>query len=310
MLKLERISPSRIKTFDACLFKYWLTYCTDNEMKSNWGGAHGTAVHDILEYYANGSDTNWYKRLLDAYNGPDLLRWAKPKEYNDVKPDCDDCEYSTGHDCRISGELLDELTGCPKKLFEGSVSMISETINRYEDIWKKVLRDPDGNIIGTEYNYEIPLRGTDVRMIGIMDLVVEEDPETIHIIDYKAGKMTQSFQQCRDDIQVRMYSLASRREFIDDINNKGYNYKNIMLTFDYFQSRPITIAFSEEEDNQTEHEVIAKTYEIKQTDTIKRVPNIRTDADFEKRGAWKCKYLCDIEVCKREWKGVFNLEED
>lgn len=320
MLKLKSISPSRIKTFDMCDFKYWLTYNTDLELKTNWGATHGSLIHDVLEQYSNGSDLDPIARLyrgyggtldtLDRYQQPEIMEsplvWAKPKDYAEKRPHCDTCPYAMKEEgiCKISQKPLDNLPGCPHDLFNGSIKMVEDTMERYESIWDKMLRNEAGDPIGCEYGYRINIPGTDVPIIGYMDLVIEEDPETIHVIDYKTGVWTQTYEECLTDIQVRMYSLASRREFIDDIDNKGFKYKNVILTFDYFTKNPITVAFSAEEDLKTEQEVLAKIKEIQAKEKINRIVN--SDADFDKRWTWKCKSLCDVKVCKSQWKGSFK----
>lgn len=318
MLNLKSISPSRIKTFDTCKFKYWMTYhCKDVKLRSNWGAAHGSLLHDILEQVSLGQD-DWVSRLYSGYGGKletkdkfgkDIvmespLVWAKPADFKDKKPWCDTCPHAAKEHCTISQERLDSLTGCPRDLFDTSVSTLQRVIARYEMPWKKILKDTGGVPIGAEYSLNVPVTGTDVPMIGYMDLVLQEDPETIHIIDYKAGKSTQSYEECRRDIQATMYSWAARREFIDDIHNKGYKFKNIILTFDYFSNTPITLAFTAKEDAETEKFVAAKIAEIQKTDWITRI--VKSNDDFKSRGAWKCNALCDPVVCASKWKGRFQ----
>lgn len=328
MLSLKSISPSRIKTYDTCLFQYWLKYVKHATMRSNWGASHGTLIHDLLENIANENDPDWMRRLYEGYGGtldtldrygePEVMEsplvWAKPKEYHDKRPMCDTCQYVEGDVCGISREPLSDLPGCPKSLFEESVTMMHRVLGRYEEIWPRLLRNDRGVPIGTEYAYNIALPGRpDVPMIGIMDLVIEEDPETIHVMDYKAGKKTQDYGECMDDIQVRMYSLAARREFVDDVNNKGYRYKNVLLTFDYFRGKPITVAFSAEQDAKTEEEVVAKINEIEATDWIDRIVRNNEELVTKTRFgqvAFTCKYLCDSDVCKREWQGRFRAGDD
>lgn len=328
MLKLKSVSPSRIKTFDMCKFKYWLTYnCPDIKLKTNWGAVHGTLVHDVLEQYSNGSDMDPIGRLyrgyggtletLDRYQKPEVMEaplvWAKPKDYADKKPYCDTCPYKKEDEgiCGISREPLDNLPGCPRDLFDGSISMVERTIARYQDVWPKVLRDAKGAYIGCEYGFKVAIPGADVPMIGYMDLVIEEDEDTIHVIDYKTGVHTQNYEECCKDIQVKMYSLASRRVFIDDCEGRGFKYKNVILTFDYFTKSPITVGFSAEEDLETEAYVRDKIHEIQTTEWIDRVVRDNTELDTKTRYdqvAFGCKYLCDSKVCKSKWDGRFRTE--
>jgi len=305
-----------------CKFKYWLTYhCPNIELKSNWGAAHGSLLHDILENLANKVDTDWMKRLYTGYAGKletldrkgekeimkSPLIWAKPGDFQEKKPRCDTCPYKQNDHCAISLDPLDALKGCPKELFDTSVSMLETTIKRYRNgIWDKMLRDSNGTPIGTEYSFEVKANGSDVPIIGIMDLVIEEDPETIHIIDYKTGGWTQDYKECCEDVQVKIYSMAARKEFIEDVNNKGYKYKNIILTFDYFTASPITLAFTAEEDAKTEKWTANKIREIESTEWIDRI--VRSNEEFNNRGAWKCRSLCDTVVCASNWKGKFKIE--
>ena len=97
-----------------------------------------------------------------------------------------------------------------------------------------------------------------------------------------------------------MYSLAARREFIDDINDQGFKYKHVILTFDYFTRRPVTLGFSEEEDHETEKYVLRKIKEIQRTESIYRVIG---RGDFN----WRCKCLCDTAVCSKVWNGPFRI---
>lgn len=319
-MKLKSISPSRIKTYDSCLFKYYLNYVLFAKLKSNWGAVHGTLIHDLLEFYANGQDTAWLARMyrgyagtletLDRYHKPTIMEtplvWAKPKEYADIKPGCDGCPFADipENKCRISLEPLDKLPGCPRMLFEKSIDMMEDVMERYKtDIWPKLMMDGD-KIVGAEMPFNLPIPGIDTKMIGVMDLVIKHDEDTLEVIDYKSGKTTQTTEECMRDIQPRMYSLACRRLFVDDVLGLGYKFKNIVLTFDYFTNMPITVAFSKEEDDKTEQFVKNKVKEIEETDLITRIAGERGSFD------WRCKYMCDIEVCEKNWKGNFKLSDD
>jgi hypothetical protein len=329
MFKLTNISASRIKCFDTCLFQYYLKYVDKAEMRSNWGAAHGSLIHDVCEMYTNGTDKDYFGRLFKGYRGElttldrkgemslmeSPLVWAKSREYHERTPYCGSCQYAVDEHCKVSNERLDSLTGCPKMLFDGSIEMLNKVFDRYQDhIWPKLLRSDDGFPVGAEYAFSIPLKERpDVPILGFMDLVVEEDEDTIQVIDYKAGKKTQTYEECRDDIQCRMYSLACRKEFIEDVNNKGYKYKNVVLTFDYFREKPVTLAFTEEEDAATERFIIDKIKEIESTEWIDRI--VRDNEELETKTkfgqvAFTCKYLCDSKVCKEKWDGRFKLENE
>jgi hypothetical protein len=269
-----------------------------------------------LENYSNGDDTDWMQRLYDGYGGTlqtldyhqkpitmeSPLVWAKPKDYAEQQPHCAACPYK-GDDgtCTINREPLDALTGCPKHLFQISIDMLRQVMDKYRDIWPMILRDPEGKLIGAEYGFRMPLPGVDVPVIGFMDLAIDDGNGTLEIIDYKSGAWTQTYDECRKDIQVRTYSLAARRVFVDDIMGRGFDFDNVILTFDYFQGKPVTLAFTEEEDSETERVLSNKVREIQEAHDIDRC--VRDPDTF-----WKCKALCDPAVCKDEWSGKFVAE--
>jgi RecB family exonuclease len=165
------------------------------------------------------------------------------------------------------------------------------------------MRDGD-KITGTEMPFSLPLPGVETKMIGVMDLVIKHNEDTLEVIDYKSGKKTQTTDECMRDIQTRMYSLACRRLFIDDVLGLGYKYKNVILTFDYFTNMPITVAFSEEEDNKTEQYVKKMVKEIEEMETVTRIAGERGNFD------WRCQYMCDIDVCEKNWKGTFRISDE
>jgi hypothetical protein len=314
---IHSVSPSRIKTFDHCLYKYFLNYHSKETLKTNWGAVHGSLLHAILEKYVLDEDKDYVKCLYKGYRGelevdkfgkptvPESpLKWAKPKDFANKKPYCDSCPFKKGSKCSISNESLDNLSGCPRYLFEGSVDMLDGVIQQYEkEIWPLVLRDESGEAVGVEYEFMVPIPGTDVLFRGFADLVVERDSETIEIIDYKSGVHTQDESECRDDVQVRGYAWAAHQEFVEDVNNRGYNYKYVVLTFDYFQGKPITTVFSEAMRNRIQDELMYKVFEIQNATKIRRVTN-NPDREF------KCKYLCDLAVCKKTWGGPFEVDRD
>ena len=314
-MKLETISPSRIKTWDQCRFKYWLTYNTDIELKSNWGAAHGSLIHDILENYSNNNEEDWLDRLYRGYAGTletldryqqlsvmeSPLVWAKKAEFANKTPFCESCPYKDADNgvCSISQEPLDNLSGCPKDLFNESITMLQGVIDRYQEIWPYILKDDDRKPIGIEYPIKLSVPGTKVIVNGYMDLVVAWPDNTIEIIDYKAGKFTQNYEECLGDIQVKTYGWAGRKIFVEDVLGLGFSYDNVFLTFDYFRNKPITTAFSEEDDLETEQFLIEKIKEIENAHQIFRC--VKDPSTF-----WKCKYMCDVDVCNAEWKGAFD----
>lgn len=313
-MKLHGISASRISTYDMCLFKYFLIYHLRAKMKSNFGALNGSIVHSILERVASGVDDDWMQQLYQGYAGKlevtnnfgkleileSPLIYAKLKEYADVKPYCDACPFADGNNgvCSISQKPLDQLPGCPKSLFEETMDMIRGALTKYKEMFEE-------RLVFTEKKIVIDLPGCPAPITCIIDLVLR-DGDTIEVVDYKAGKWCKDFDECRKDTQVRIVSWAARKFFIENGTENGFSgIKNIIVTFDYFRQNPVTLAFTEAENAETEAYLINKGLRMKRQ---KRVTRVVGNRNPEKD--WKCKALCDPSVCKREWKGAFTLDKD
>jgi len=310
---IKNASSSRIETFNTCLFKYWLTYHDKAKLKSNWGASHGNLLHDILEKFANNSDKNWMDRLYKGYGGVLItedkfgakvtlespLIWAKPADYKDAKPECDTCPFAKDGTCSISLQKLDDLKGCPRKLFEKSVTILKDVFRRYNPLYSD-----EKMLVGTEYKIEFKIPNTKVPLICILDLVIDRGNGIVEVIDYKFGNYTKDFDTLAVDVQARICSYAARKEFIEDINKKGHNFKYVFLTFDYFMKAPSTVAFTATQDAATEQSLINTAMKIKNTTVVTRLCG-----DKDPTSHWKCKAMCDPDVCRAKWKGIFTVNE-
>lgn len=309
---IKNASASRIEVFNTCLFKYFLTYHEKAKLKSNWGAAHGNLLHDILEKYANCTDKDWMDRLYKGYGGALItedkfgatitlespLVWAKSADYKDINPECDSCIFAQKGQCAISRKPLDKLPGCPKKLFEKSVKILQDVFRRYNPLYSNA-----DMLIGTEYKIEFTIPNTDVPLVCILDLVIDRGGDVVEVIDYKFGNYTKDFNELSTDVQARICSYAARQEFINDINKKGFKYKHVFLTFDYFMNAPSTVAFTEAQDMATEKSLVLTVGKIKNTTEVTRLCG-----DRDPTSHWKCKAMCDPDVCRAKWKGIFKVE--
>lgn len=316
-MKISSPSASRLTTFSQCSFKYYLTYALNlrNEMKSNFGALNGSLLHAILEKYAANEDRDWMKLLYLGYAGQlkhkdrdgnetilqSPLVYAKNKDFKDKPTPCDTCPMRDliNNRCGISQEPLDQLSGCPFDLFHEAADLLGAAIVRYREYFD----NPD-SILGIEYKCLIPISGLEEPMTCIFDLVVKENEDTVHIIDYKGGK-PKTYDELTQDLQARSYFFAGYREFLEDINKKGFKFKNLLVTFDYFRAAPLTIALTSAERTLIENEIRNRTNEVKKTNIIRRVVGNR-DPDPNNRSDWRCRYLCDIDLCQREWNKLVD----
>jgi predicted RNA-binding Zn-ribbon protein involved in translation (DUF1610 family) len=345
-MDIKLISASRVKTYEHCRYKYVLNYmlkeckgCGETfytvemveedecpycgskeygrpEMRKNWGAVHGSALHEIMENYANairGTTEDgkkvlvkdqkkwkaWRARLKEIYyrqeNGISIINLAKSKDVQDDSKWCNGCSAGGDALCEITGEHLSIMqdngcAGCPKSLYNESVKIMEKYMARYEPMLKQ------RKILGVESQFDIDLglvdmHGNPIRMFGYIDLVTELDKDTVEVTDHKFGAWVPSFDEFSEDLQVKMYSVAARQLFP--------NYKEYIMTFDYARRNPMSYAFEADEDECTKEEVIQHWKNIAGPQTVRRtmVQGNGTDP----MSSWKCKVMCDAEVCKREW---------
>lgn len=334
-MQIKSISASRVKTYDHCTYKYALNYllyeckdCSETfyvpeisneecpychsknysrpEMSTNFGAVHGSALHEVMEKYAmfiRGHDesgnpiadtayADWQQGVKDAWkraaNGKAIYDLAKPKEVAERTGWCQNCQQQSGL-CQITGETLDEMRkkgcqGCPKSLYLESVRLMDKFIKRYDPIFRT------RKILGIEKAFNIDF-GQGVISTGFIDLITELDSETIEVFDYKFGSWVPSFDEFSEDIQVKLYSLVASILFPQ--------YKEYIITFDYVRKQPLSIAFSREDDKQTLAEIIKKHQQIEAPQVVRRTI---VDGDGKHpESSWKCKSLCDVKVCNKEW---------
>lgn len=315
MLPLDRISPSKIKTFDTCKFKYWLTYFRpDISLKSNFGSYNGTLIHNILDKRSIDPSYDCNAAMIKGLSGefegigregeslilPSPLELAKPDDFKLKERKCESCSFRANNICSINSKPLDSFEGCPKDIYTKNMQMVNATIDKYsKKRWPDVL-SIDGKKVGAEYKMSMSFPDLGVSFIGFFDLVSIENNEIVHIFDYKAGKKAQSEKECLDDWQVLLYDLVAHKEFVEDVNKKGFAYKKVILHFDYFQGQERKFEFTDKQRSETYKALIEEVTKMKSCSKITRIA-------IGDKFPWQCNALCDIEVCKKEWTGAFNV---
>ena len=66
---------------------------------------------------------------------------------------------------------------------------------------------------------------------------------------------------------------------------------------------PTTIAFTAVQDEATEKSLILTVQKIQNTTEVTRLCG-----DKDPSTHWKCKAMCDVEVCRSKWKGQFKVD--
>ncbi len=189
-MKKRPLSASSIKTYLQCVLKYYYRY----EDKKPRGGrtaplAFGSAVHEALEFM--------HGEVSKIGTPPDEELYDRTLTVF--------MESATKNN-------LDDLA-----LFEEGRNML---INRLDNV------DPEEKVIGLELRFELETpNGT--PFLGSIDKLIELDPETIVIIDYKTSRTALTQPEADTDIQLSMYDLA--------VSMMYPQYKTIISALDYLR---------------------------------------------------------------------------
>lgn len=300
-MKIPYVSPSRLKKALECEFQYFLSYewgWSDELFQYTFASEFGSAVHYTLEEYAEAKGNADYsaiyaKHIEDLRPFSDDMSKAPSKARASffVEPKCEDCPFydQFADHCKIMDLPLNSFDGCPRKLYNEGLMMVETAIDRYGEYFAtgiKSAENPTGRVIGIEAPAQISwgqdVDGEDIKMNGFIDLVVEYDPETVLIVDYKTGYSVPQHEKFIKDLQPRMYSYAAKRMYPD--------YKYHWVQFDYFRGIPMEHAFTAEDDEATRQMVVELYNKIKKARSIKR------------RGYdHYCKYLCNRPFCDKKW---------
>ena len=304
------VSPSRLKKALECMFQYFLSYewrWADELFTYTFCSDFGSAVHYTLEEYAESKGTAdheviYRKHMMELEPFSDDMNKAPSKARASffIEKDCDNCPfYNEESHCMIMNQSVKDFDGCPKKLYDEGLGMVELAIERYGkyfDTGIKSKDNPDGKVIGIEaptnegadldapkITWGIGVDGEPIKMKGFIDLVIEYDPETLLIVDYKTGYSVPDYEKFIKDLQPRMYSFAAKKMYP--------NYKYHWVQFDYFRSAaPLEYAFTSEDDEQTRQKVVALYNKVKSAKKITR------------RGEdYYCKYLCNRPFCDTKW---------
>jgi RecB family exonuclease len=258
-------TASRIKTFKQCQFRYFLEYMVEfppMRGDSIYTGK-GSAVHEALEGWVNAKlgvekkegvlvEEDYEKTLQKYYEKhktwtldqrtPD--KNGKPRGFpHPVEKTCESCPWATKDDrCAIANQPTKSVKGCPRPNFQDDLDLTKKTLERKD--YAPLELDEDGKftkkILGAEVAFDDELGG--VRVRGVIDLLVEDDEETIEIIDYKTGKSMSYAKACKDP-QVRTYGAIVRKLYPQ--------YKYVLMTLHYLRKYPVTIPLSPEDDELT-----------------------------------------------------------
>lgn len=184
------LSASSIKTYLQCVLKYYYNY-EDKKPRTGKSDplAFGIAIHEALEYL--------HTKVGETGEAPSA------QMYEDV-----------------IGVFMDVATNCGLQDMDTYQEGRDMLMSRMDAI------DPEEKVIGLELKFKLKTpKGT--PYLGSIDKLIELDPETVVIIDYKTSRMALTQTEADTDIQLSMYDLAVHTMFPQ--------YKTIVCIFEYLR---------------------------------------------------------------------------
>jgi len=177
-----------------CLYKFGRIDRLPMEFKSD-AMEFGSAIHRVLESYYQAKMTGDKLSIKDIHQCFETC-WKEAAEGRS------DIKYAKGKDFETILMLgIDLLTA-----------------------WFMKLSDDNFNVLGIEHAFSFNIPGIEVPIIGAMDLIEEDEAETLIITDFKTSARAYSVDEVDKNFQLLIYYMAARAN--------GYADREIILKFD------------------------------------------------------------------------------
>lgn len=155
----------------------------------------GSCIHRIL------AEFNQEKMMGNILSSDEIENMFKTDWEKSAKDNLD-IQYSKGNTYRT--------------LLNQGVKMLQEFMKR--------VPENDATIIAIEEPFIMRIEGLDIPLIGIMDLVEEDEDGTLTITDYKTSKRSMAISEVDSNFQLTVYYTAAKAN--------GYADREINLKFD------------------------------------------------------------------------------
>ena len=155
----------------------------------------GSTIHRVLESYY------WAKMIGDRMSLKDIHEFFE-KQWKEAAEGREDIKYAKGKDFEtLLMEGIDLLTA-----------------------WYMKLQDDHFNVLAIEEAFSFNIPGVEVPIIGAMDLIEEDESQTLIITDFKTSGKAYSVNEVDNNFQMLIYYMAARAN--------GYADREIILKFD------------------------------------------------------------------------------
>jgi len=257
--KNPHLSASAISDYIDCglLFKFGRVDRIPPEFTAD-NLVYGSVIHKVLEEFHLERMIGNKLSLRDMQEGFEK-RWRDAAEGRD--------------DIRYSGD----------KDFESLLLEGKELLTVY---WHKLPGD-DFKVLAIEEPFSFNLPGLPVPIIGVMDLIEEDEAGTVVIVDWKTSSRSYSLDEVDKNLQLTLYRMAAHAN--------GYHGREILLRFDcliktqmkkfeqYYTTR------SEVDERRLQKKILA-VWE-----------GISSGVYIPNDGHWKCKGCSYQENACKEW---------
>ena len=155
----------------------------------------GSTIHRVLESYYQA------KMIGDRLSLRDIHEFFE-KQWRDAAEGREDIKYAKGKDFET--------------LLMGGIDLLTA--------WYMKLSDDDFNVLAIEEAFSFNIPGVEVPIIGAMDLIEEDESQTLIITDFKTSGKAYSAAEIDNNFQMLIYYMAARAN--------GYADREILLKFD------------------------------------------------------------------------------
>jgi hypothetical protein len=276
--------------------QYALQYIMNLRSASGKKATLGTIVHLVLEILANAKKTN-HHLLIDRYTDYRYLLKIVVDRFKREEPSLE----WTDADWDFCIEQIEAVLNSP---FNPLKLNIIQTEKRFQIPIQ---------LPGFDYEYYDLLTNERTRgwieLRGTIDLLFEENPETLHILDYKTGQRKCWTTGCvkdfdylsSDDFQLRMYDLASTILYPQ--------YRCILLTIFFTRDGgPFTVSFDSNDRKETYQLLKQHISSVKSNSLPSRIKEVKSSQ------RWKCKYTCsfgsrndnEFDMCDKIYNYMLN----
>lgn len=289
-IKIKKLSPSSINTFDGCQMKWFLSYVLGYREPSGKAAVKGTCAHYIMECLAKARLLQQAGRKWEKDNVVGRIN-AHHRGVNDIDLWIDN---TFEHFAKQNSHL--EWSSSDKKDIQKSVAKALEhdlsPLNHAEIISTEDRFSMPINEDWAQFAYEEDgeIKEGRLEINGVIDLVYRDDEGVINYLDYKFGGSLKdwntgeekTFESMMKDVQLCMYYWAIRQKYNDELDiNSHIWYVNLKKKFSlFFDDTQIRIALNK----------VMNTF-----------ASIKSMEQPEQNFSWKCRFCEFSKTSYSDW---------